>query len=117
MKFTDTPPQVQGQILAVRTIIASAADWRSAMAKKYPDIRNKHAAQLLESLANETAPPLTDVLIEELSTSHNLGSATKDTARRVGFSLFPASMREFLQFVFLRVTEIDRTLSKSEGER
>lgn len=121
MSITETAPQAQGQILAIQTILASSANWRQAMAKKYnTDLRNTHAAQLLQSLANET-PVLPDALIAELSTCHGLGSAAKDTARRVGFSLFPASLVEFLYSVLAHAaeqkTEIDRTFSKPEAAR
>ena len=115
MSYLQTPRPAQGQILAVQTIIASAANWRQAMAKKYThDIRNQHAAQLLQSLADRR-PALPDALIAELSGCHGLGAAAKDTARRVGFSLFPASLVEFLQSVLLHATEIDRALFKQKA--
>jgi len=105
MSFKDTAPQAQGQMLAVQTILASAANWRQAMAKKYThDIRNQHAAQSLQSLANEK-PVLPEFLVAELSTCHGLGTAAKDTARRVGFSLFPASIIEFLHSVLVHLAE------------
>jgi hypothetical protein len=108
MTITDTKPKSQGLILAVRTIIASTANWRQAMADKYAtDIRNEHAAQLLESLAGET-PTLPEHLVAEMATCHRLGELVKDTARRVGFSLFPASLIDFLHLVRLIAAEEGR---------
>jgi hypothetical protein len=105
MSITETAPQAQGKIVAIQTILASAANWRQAMAKKYAtDVRNSHAAKLLHALANEMVV-LPDHLITELDACHGTGAAAKDTARRVGFSLFPASLLEFVYSVLLHVAE------------
>jgi hypothetical protein len=110
MSITDTAPQAQGKIVAIQTIIASAANWRQAMAKKYTtDLRNGHAARLLHELANETAV-LPDHLAAELEACQGLGSAAKDAARRVGFSLFPASLVEFLHSVLLHAAETEKEI-------
>jgi hypothetical protein len=115
MSLSTIAPQAQGRISAVQAILASAADWRSAIAKKYSnDIRNAHAARLLHAMASES-PVLPDHLLAEISECHGLGAAAKDTARRVGFSLFPASLVEFLHSVLLHATEIDRALFKREA--
>jgi hypothetical protein len=121
MSITDTASQAQGKIVAIQTIIASAANWRQAMAKKYNhDIRNAHAARLLHELASETAV-LPDHLIAEIEVCQRLGTAAKDTARRVGFSLFPSSLVEFIHSILLHAVdqqqEIDRTFSKSGSAR
>ena len=105
MIHTDPAPTAQAKLLAIKTALAATANWRDSRGKKYPDdIRNEHAARLLRSLIGET-PSLPDHLVAELSACPNLGQAASDTARRVGFSLFPASLIEFLHAILLHAAE------------
>ena len=62
-----------------------------------------------------------DGLIAEVAKHHGLTEATKELASKIGFSLFPANLTEFLYSVLLHVAEqhkdIARMFSKSEGAR
>jgi hypothetical protein len=105
MSITDTAAQPQAKLIAIKATLAAAADFRQAMTAKYPrDGRNSLAAQLLQSLSNDNAP-LPDHLIAEIDTSHGLAGIARDVARKVGFSVFPESLAEFVHVVLLCAAE------------
>ena len=113
MTNIDSGPSNQGQILALQTIIASTASWRKRVAEKYTDDdRNAVAAQLLSVLANET-PVLPQYLVADLAACRSLGRATTDIARRVGFSLFPTSLIEFVQAVLIHAAEEQKEINRA----
>ena len=76
---------------------------------------------ILEALAGEPISNLPDDLIAKVAEHHGLTEATKELASRIGFSLFPANLTEFLYSAMLHVAEqqndIERTFSKAEGGR
>ncbi len=118
----DILPPGQAQILAIKTALASVSNWRCHVSQKYPDDRrNGKAAAILTALAAEPIGNVPDDLIAEIGKHHGLTEATKELASRIGFSLFPSSLTEFLYSILLHVAEqqkqIDRRFSKSEGAR
>ena len=108
-------------ILATKAALANVSNWRCGVAQRFPDdaARNVKAAGILEALASEAIDGLNDDLIAKVAASHGLTEATRALASRVGFSLFPANLTEFLYSVLLHVAEqqndIERTFSKAEG--
>ena len=76
---------------------------------------------MLEAMAGEPVSNLPDDLVAKVAEHHGLTEAAKELASRVGFSLFPASLSEFLYSVLLHLSEqqkdIERTFSKKEGAR
>jgi hypothetical protein len=112
MSSIDTTSQAQ-VILAVQSILASAANWRESRGRKYPsDVRNQHGAKLLRALASDTTV-IPEYVVAELSACRSLEQATKETARRVGFSLFPATLAEFLASVLLHISEQQKEIDRA----
>src|SRR5262245_28363365 len=104
MSITDTAPLAQARILAIKATLA-AADFRKAMAWKYPgDPRNLIASQLLTTLANDTEA-LPDHLIAEINATPGLAAAAREVSRKIGFSVFPESFAELVHTVLLHAQE------------
>ena len=119
---TDILPKGQANILGIKTALATVSAWRCTVSQKWPgDARNVKAATILETLAGEPVSNLPDDLIAKVAEHHGSTEAAKELASRVGFSLFPASLSEFLYSVLLRLNEqqkdIERTFSKKDGAR
>lgn len=117
----DILPPGQATILAIKTALATVSAWRCTVSVKWPgDARNAKAAGILEALASEPISNLPDDLVAKVAEHHGLTEATKELASRVGFSLFPANLSEFLYSVLLHTAEqqkeIDRTFP-NEGVR
>lgn len=105
MTFTETAPSAQAKLIAIKSTLAAAADFRQAMAAKYPrDGRNLLAAQLLQSLSSDDAP-LPDHLTAQINAAHGLAGVARDISRKVGFSVFPELLAELIQTILLRAAE------------
>ena len=109
----DILPPGQAQILSIKTALASVSHWRRHVSQKFPDdARNPKAAAILEALASEPINDLPDALIAEVSKHHGLTEATKVLASKIGFSLFPANLTEFLYSVLLHVAEQQKQIDR-----
>jgi len=85
-------------IAIIRAAIVSIADWRLKVvqSKHADDRRNSAAADILYSLAHDE--PSAEK-VAQLQAGCGLSGFARDTARHVGFSVFPASLDEFIELV------------------
>ena len=96
--------------------LATVSNWRSNFAKRFPDDhRNERAASLLATLASEPISGLPANLLEEVGKHQRLTEATKTLASRIGFSLFPADLAEFLCSVLIQEKEVQGVFPKGDA--
>ena len=122
MTFTEGAHSAQPKLLSVLSILAATANWRLSVAKKHSlDNRNKNAAELLFAISSEPPSSLPDHLIAGIAAAQGIRLAAEETARKVGFSLHPSCLADFIEDLLVCVAEervkVLSVFPGREGER
>ena len=116
--FTDRAPYAQDFFAALfKSTIINGIEWRRSVAKRHSDPRNDHAIAMLDALvvAND---PLPDHLVVRLSDCRSaLSRAAKEATRKVGFTLFPATLADLAQHALQLAEREQKTIAAVFPER
>jgi hypothetical protein len=89
-------------IAEVKAIVESTIEWRRVKLRDFPDDRRlPRAISLLDGLANDAEETVPAGLVAELDAyrgGHGFGRSIQEALRHVGFSFFPRSLPEFVDY-------------------